>query len=160
MLKQAGQRCSPGTQRFPGSSGQAGSSQPQDRCEEWLVGGSTRCGWSGSSGPEALGKRSGIGLVGLLLPSGQLGHRFLKLDVSELRPPVGASRGYWLCWEEISLKQIGSKDLFNHDELACESEWKSILHIYIYMHMYYTQDKLYKCNVDIYLPHSHQNKWE
>lgn len=49
---------------------------------------------SESSGQEALGKRFGIGLVELLLPSGLLGHRFLKPDVSGLKPQGGASHGY------------------------------------------------------------------
>lgn len=61
---------------------------------EWLAGGSAWNGPSGSSGRSALGKRFGTGLMGLLLPSGPLGHRFLKPDGSGLKPQEGASREY------------------------------------------------------------------
>lgn len=121
LLTWAGQCCLPVTQWFPGSTGQVASWQPQDKRGGWLAGESRWSGRSGSSGQEALGKRFGIDPAELLLPSGLSGHQFLKPDVSELKPQEGVSHGYWLCWEEISLKEMRRK---TQSWIINESAWE------------------------------------
>jgi hypothetical protein len=61
---------------------------------EQPAGGSTWNARSGSSGQEGSGKTLGLGLLESLLPSGPLGHQFLKPDVSAQKPQEGASHGY------------------------------------------------------------------
>lgn len=120
------------TRQFPGSTGQAASLQPRDRHGGWLAGESTWNVLSGSSGQEALGKRFGIGLVELLLPSGLLGHQFLKPDVSGLKPQEGVSHGCWLCWEEISLQEIRTK---SQSWITYKLAREQILHTHVCSYM-------------------------